>query len=650
VCGIAGFWQPGANIPRDELERSAIAMARAIAHRGPDFQAGWADPDAGIGFGHARLSIIDLTAAANQPMHSLDKRYTIVFNGEIYNYRELAAQLRSAGYAFRSAGDTEVIPAAIDAWGVETAVRRLNGIFAFALWDSATRHLHLVRDHVGVKPLYYGCRGSTLMFGSSLKALLAHPAFCADIDATALAAYLRYCYVPEPGSIFRGVSKLSPGCILSFDASLRAVTTRYWDVANQARAGRRNPFHGSEQELSREFEELALDAVRGQLVSDVPLGAFLSGGIDSSLVTALMQASAPGNVKTFTIGFEDARFDESAQARDVARHLGTRHTEMFCTTREARDIVPELPQFFDEPFADSSQIPTMLLSKLTRLHVTVALSGDGGDELFAGYDRYFWMYRLRRIKARLPSFAPRWLGMLAGIASRERTFPVIARMFPSPQRWLARTDALYHLARMLEHYADYGYLYRTTPMSVATLRDGPVLRDEGEPIGVIDDPQLRRDFPDLLDWMQLVDQKTYMVEDILHKVDRASMAYGLEARVPLLDRRLVEFSWRIPQAMKLDRMHGKRLMRSVLGRYLPGNLIDRPKRGFSIPLTDWLKRELRDWAESMPSPRLLERDGLLDAAGVRRCWTNFLTGNANHTQTTVWALLMFLAWRDSYGR
>ena len=649
MCGIAGFFQPGSHEVRDVLERRAVAMARAIAHRGPDLQAGWADPRHGIALGHARLSILDLTAMANQPMHSPDRRYTIVFNGEIYNYRTLAAELRSAGYAFRSTGDTEIIPAAVDAWGIERAVQRLDGIFAFALWDAERLVLHLVRDHIGVKPLYYGLHDGVLMFGSTLKALFAHPRFHGDIDAGALAEYLRYCYVPEPSSIFTGVSKLSPGTIVTFDASLRPASIRYWDVALHARAGTRDPFRGSEEEISRAFEKLALDAVRGQLVSDVPLGAFLSGGIDSSLVSALMQASAPGSVKTFTIGFEDARFDESAQARDVARHLGTQHTEMFCTTREALDLIPEIPHFFDEPFADSSQIPTLLLSRLTRSHVTVALSGDGGDELFAGYDRYFWMFRLRRLRDQVPAFAARWMSSLAERVPRERSYPVIHRLFRTSQRWTARADRFYHLARMLRHYDDFAYLYRTTPMSVATLRDGRVLGDEHEPSGAFDDVQLRRDFPDLVDWMQIVDQKTYMVEDILHKVDRSSMAYGLEARVPLLDRRLVEFSWRVPQTMKLNRTHGKQLMRSILYRYLPRALVDRPKRGFSIPLADWLKGDLREWAESLLTPRLLERGNQLDAAGVRQCWTNFLTGQANHTQTTVWALLMFLAWRERHG-
>jgi asparagine synthase (glutamine-hydrolysing) len=624
-------------------------MVRAIAHRGPDFQAGWADASCGIGFGHARLSILDLSAAANQPFHSPDHRYTVVFNGEIYNYRELATELRAKGYQFRTTGDTEIIPAAVDAWGIEQAARRFNGIFAFALWDSATRRLHLVRDPVGVKPLYYGLRGGVLMFASSLKAFFRHPAFRGDIDPQALAMYLRYCYVPEPRSIFAGVSKLSPGSAVTYDASLQASSARYWDLVEAARVGRLQLFDGSEEEISRAFEAIAVDAVRQQLVSDVPLGAFLSGGIDSSLVAALMQASTPGNVKTFTIGFEDARFDESAQARDVARHLGTDHTEMVCTTREARDLVGELPHFYDEPFADSSQIPTLLLSKLTRAHVTVALSGDGGDELFAGYDRYFWMYRLRALKASLPSFAAHWAIALSQRLPRSTSYPVLHRLLRAPDRWIERADRIYHLLRMLGRYSDYGYLYRTTPMSVATLRDGRVLGDECEPAGVFDDGKLREDFHDILDWMQLVDQKSYLVEDILHKVDRASMAYGLEARVPLLDRRLIEFSWRVPRSMKLDRAHGKRLMRSVLSRYLPSGLIDRPKRGFSIPLSDWLKHELREWAEDMLAPELLDRDGLLDANGVRQCWANFMTGHANHTQTTVWALLMFLAWRQRYG-
>lgn len=624
-------------------------MVRAVAHRGPDFQAGWADESAGIAFGHARLSILDLSSAANQPLHSPDGRYTIVFNGEIYNYRELASELRAAGYVFRTTGDTEVIPAAVDAWGIANAARRLNGIFAFALWDSRTRNLHLVRDRVGIKPLYYQMNGGALIFGSTPKALFAHPKFGGAIDPEALALYLRYCYVPEPRSIFAGVSKLSPGCALTIDASFRASTVRYWDIVEQARAGRREPFDGSEEDVSRAFEALALDAVHQQLVSDVPLGAFLSGGIDSSLVTALMRTGAAAGVKTFTIGFEDARFDESGYAREVARHLGTEHTEMVCTTREARDLIPELPTHYDEPFADSSQIPTLLLSRLTRRHVTVALSGDGGDELFAGYDRYYWMHRLRALKSSLPAFAVRGMVSAFKCVPRERTYPLLRRLLRSPSRWIERADRLYHLARMLERYDDYAYLYRTTPMSVATLRDAPVLRNDTEPAGVLDDPGLREEFDDIVDWMQIVDQKTYLVEDILHKVDRASMAYGLEARVPLLDHRLVEFSWRVPQSMKLDGKRGKRLMRSVLSRYLPRQLIERPKRGFSVPLGDWLAGDLREWAASLLTPELLERDDLLDARGVRQCWSNFLTGQANHTQTTVWALLMFLGWRARYG-
>jgi asparagine synthase (glutamine-hydrolysing) len=650
MCGIAGVWRPAGGIAREELERTALSMARAIAHRGPDRQAAWADAECGLALGHARLSIIDLSEAANQPMRTLGDRYAIVFNGEIYNFRELADELRAAGYAFTSRGDTEVIPAAVDHWGIERAARRLNGIFAFALFDRRERVLHLVRDHVGVKPLFFGLQDGALLFASTMRAFLACPGFRGDVDPGALAAYLRYSYVPAPMSIFRGVAKLDPGCIATIDPALNVRRTCYWDLVAQARAGRADPLRASEAEVANAFESLAADAVRGQLVSDVPLGAFLSGGIDSSLVTALMQRAVPGNVRTFTIGFDDARFDESGQARDVARHLGTRHTEMTCTTREAQAIVPEIPKFFDEPFADSSQVPTMLLAQLTRRHVTVALSGDGGDELFAGYDRYFWMERLRAIERRLPHVAARGLAAVMRAVPRERTFPVVTRLLPSPARWLVRADRIYHYARMLERFDDYAYLYRTTPMSVVTMRDAPLLAHEAEPPSLFDDAALRRDFPDLVDWMQLLDQKTYMVDDILQKVDRASMAYGLEARVPLLDRRLVEFSWRVPQAMKIARGNGKRLMRRVLGRYLPRELVERPKRGFSIPLADWLRRELREWAESLLTPALLERDGLLDAAAVRRCWSAFCTGHADHTQGTVWGLLMFLAWRGHYAR
>jgi asparagine synthase (glutamine-hydrolysing) len=649
VCGIAGFWQPGGVTPGDALEACALGMAKAIAHRGPDRQAAWADPAAGIAFGHARLSVIDLSDAANQPLHAVGGRYTIVYNGEIYNFTALAEELRARGYTFRSAGDTEVIPAAIDAWGLEDGVRRLNGIFAFALWDARERRLHLARDHLGVKPLYYGVADGQLVFGSTPKALFAHPRFRPRIDPASLAAYMRHAYVPEPRSMLDGVAKLSPGSIVSFDGRLDATARRYWNLVECARRGLREPLDLSEEDAADELDRLARDAVAAQLVSDVPLGAFLSGGIDSSLVAALMQAGAPGSVRTFTIGFEDARFDESAQERDVARHLGTRHTEMVCTTGEARAIVPDLPVYFDEPFADSSQIPTLLLARLTRQHVTVALSGDGGDELFAGYDRYFWMHRLRRLQRRLPVAGARAMLAATRAVPRERLFPIIERLLPSPRRWIVRADAAYHLARMLGNASDFAYLYCTTPMSVANLRDTPLLGNEQEPPGVLDDAELRHAFPDVIDWMQLVDQKTYMVEDILHKVDRASMSCGLEARVPLLDRRLVEFAWRVPQRMRLDARRGKRLMRRVLARYLPPALIDRPKRGFSVPLGEWLRGDLREWAESLLGRDVVERDGLLDARGVRQTWTNFVSGGADHTLTTIWSLLMFLAWRQRYG-
>ena len=649
MCGIAGFWHPTGAGGRLLLEQRALAMADAVGNRGPDYRAAWADESAGIGLGHVRLAVLDLSSAANQPLHSSDGRYTIVFNGEIYNYRELGSELRQLGYTFRTSGDTEIIPAAIDAWGLADAAAKLNGIFAFALWDRHTQQIHLVRDHVGVKPLYYQLDADGLIFGSTPRALRAHPDFKRGVDPQSLALYMRYCYVPEPRTIFTSTSKLSPGCAVTIDSSLRAAHVRYWDIAGIARNGLCTLLPGSEEDVAREFEALAVRAIQQQLVSDVPIGTFLSGGIDSSLVTALMGVAGASRVRTFTIGFEDRRFDESAQARDVARHLGTEHTEMICTAREAKDLIPELPAHYDEPFADSSQIPTLLLARLTRAHVTVALSGDGGDELFAGYDRYYWMHRMHSLQVRLPRFMLHWMIAASVLMPRARTFSLLRRWPGAPSGLIPRADAFYHLARMIQRPDDFAYLYRTTPMSVATLRDGPVLRDEREPPTAFDDPELHAAFPNVLDWMQIVDQKTYLVEDILHKVDRASMAFGLEARVPLLDRRLVEFSWRVPQAMKMRGMRGKRLMRTVLARFLPRALIERPKRGFSVPLREWLTGDLRDWAESLLDSRALELDALLDPARVRACWSNYLTGRADHTQGTIWAILMFLAWRERYG-
>ena len=642
MCGIAGYWSAGAIDPEDG-SRLGTAMARAMRKRGPDHQNVRVFADDGLVLSHARLSVIDLSSAANQPFVSSNGRSAIVYNGEIYNFRELREELMHCGCEFQTQSDTEVVLQACRHWGVRRAVQRFVGMFAFAYWDADARSLHLARDPVGIKPLYYGVHAGTFLFSSTLAALRDHPAFVGRISKDALAAYFRHSYVPAPHSIFEGIWKLPPGHLLSLSEQREQTLECYWDALAVARKSHATTLDAPDTEILSEFEALLRTSVRGCMISDVPLGAFLSGGIDSSLVTALMQAQSGQAVKTFTVGFSDPRFDESGYARQVASHLGCDHTEVVCTTEDALALIPDIPDCYDEPFADSSQIPTLLLSRLTRQSVTVALSGDGGDELFGGYDRYYWMERLRQFSR--PRAAGHLLAWVADRFPRGTVFPLLRRISKNPAL-VPKADEWYHLARMARRAGDYGYLYRTTPMSVCALRDRPLLAQEAEPASILDDRDIQRDLPDLIDWMQFVDQQTYLPDDILQKVDRASMAYSLEARVPLLDHRVVEFAWKVPGRLKLKNKRGKILMRELLARYLPSSLIERPKRGFSVPLSAWLKGNLREWADALIESHRTRGDPLLDAAGVKETWHNFLTGRAEHTLATVWNLLMYLSWSE----
>ena len=644
MCGIVGLWGG----PGDKGERQALAanMAKTLAHRGPDHQIAWASDHESIALGHARLSIIDLSASANQPFFSEDGRYALVYNGELYNYRSLRSELRAQGRAFHTESDTEVMVKACEAWGVSSAVRRFTGMFAFALWDSQEKRLTLARDRLGIKPLYFGVASGVFLFASELKPFFLHPAFVGRISEQALAAYFRYCYVPAPFSIFENVHKLEPGWLLHVDAEQRLSREQYWNAFALASAP---PPSRSLEEFADAFERIASAVVAEHLIADVPLGAFLSGGIDSSLVVALAQRASTQPVRTFSIGFKDARFDEAPYAKAVAAHLGCQHTEAYVDYSDTLGLVAELSSFYDEPFADSSQIPMLMLSRLTRRHVTVALSGDGGDELFAGYDRYYWMARLQRAQSKIPARMLRWLGEMPRERIMRWGLRALTAVGMKRTRATVASDSVAHLARMLARRDDYKYLYQTTPMSVATLRDAPILRCETEPCLWIDDEQIRRRFEDGIEWMQFIDLMMYLPDDILQKVDRASMAASLEARVPLLDHRLVEFSWTVPRKLKFDHGVGKVLLRKVLSRYLPRSLIDRPKQGFSVPLASWLTHDLRQWAESLMVPELLNRDDLLLPERCRELWRNFVTGQAGHTQSTVWALLMFLDWRRRYG-
>jgi asparagine synthase (glutamine-hydrolysing) len=609
MCGLTGFVAPSGST--DELTRAVRGMCDPLVHRGPDDAGEWIDAEAGVAIGFRRLAIIDLSPAGHQPMLSHSGRFVATLNGEIYNFEELRPELRAP---WRGHSDTEVMLAAFDAWGVEAAVKRFNGMFAIAVWDRETRRLHLVRDRMGVKPLYYGFAGKTFVYGSELKALRQHPGFDAAIDRDAVQLYLRLMYIPAPHSIYRGISKLMPGTILTFDPATRqSSTTTYWSARDVALQGVEHRFRGSEEDAARELEPLLRDAVRIRMIADVPLGVFLSGGIDSSAVTAMMQAESSAPVRSFSVGFTELDYDEARFAAAVARHLGTDHTELIMTPDDVAAVIPRLPAMYDEPFADSSQIPTHLVAALARKHVTVALSGDGGDELFGGYRRYFAGQRVLRALHAVPRPLRAPIGR-ALTAVPERRVRKVGRTLQTDD-----PDALYF--QLVEHWnLDGG----AADAFKATLTQ-------------------RTPMADPIERMMFLDQISYLPDDILAKVDRASMAVSLEAREPLLDYRLVEFAWRLPVEMKVRGGMGKRVLRRVLSRYVPDALIDRPKMGFGIPLEAWLRGRLRDWAESLLDPAAIRAHDLIDPELVRAKWREHLAGK-HDWQYHLWAVLMLQAW------
>ncbi len=642
MCGIAGFLSSTSGGAPAQYGNIAGAMGSSLQHRGPDDSGVWIDAEAGIALVHRRLSIVDLSPAGHQPMHSSDGRFVISYNGEVYSHQEIRAELEARGQSFRGTSDTEVIVESIAASGLEATLPRLIGMFALAVWDRRERTLTLVRDRLGIKPVYWAKFGELFLFGSELKALRAHPGWTPRIDQSAVSAFLRHNYIPAPNTIYQGVHKLEPGTILTLPWGREPELHRYWDARGVAQAGLANPLEGSDGELTDRLEALLGDAVRRRMIADVPLGAFLSGGIDSSVVVALMQAANSGRVKTFTIGFDVAGYDEAPYAAAVARHLGTEHTELTVTARQALDVIPQLPEWYDEPFADSSQIPTYLISAMTRKHVTVALSGDGGDELFAGYNRYQLATRFWRSLSIMPR------------ALRQGAASAITSL--SPERWdkglsflPARMqpgqvgDKLHKLASVLG-LADSSAVYRRL---ITHWEPSQLMPGIAEAKGVLWDASVAAQFPGLLERMQFLDLVTYLPDDILTKVDRASMAVALEARVPLLDHRVVEFAWRLPQRMKIRDGKSKWLLRQVLDRHVPSALIDRPKMGFGIPLADWLRGPLRDWAETLLDEQRLREAGLVDAKQVRTYWAEHLDGRRNW-QYLLWDVLMLEAWRERW--
>ncbi len=654
MCGITGFLEPSAGATPAAMRAMVKAMAQRLTHRGPDANGIWCEHRAGIALGFRRLAILDLTLTGNQPMASSNGRYVLVFNGEIYNYRELKSALEQAGVkSWRGTSDTEVMLEAFARWGIERALKSLNGMFAIAIWDKHERTLSLARDRIGEKPLYYGWSGRSFLFGSELKALASHPAWKGEIDRGAVSLLLRYDYIPGPHAIFENIAKLPPGHFLQVKASEAAPgacppAQPYWSAAEAALSGLEAPFTGSDDEAIEALDALLRDAVALRLEADVPVGVFLSGGIDSATISGIAQAVSRQPFKTFSIGFEDPRFDEAPQAAAVAKHLRTDHTELYATDGEALATIPELAVVYDEPFADISQIPTLMLSRLTRQYVTVGLSGDGGDELFCGYPRYQRAVREWRRIAGLPSVVRHGagglaravparaldagLGWMTAIAGNRRRWGRPGSKLRQRLEELSAPGAMavYHHQLMRWQGVDQLVL-ASEPYDTAYDREGP-----GDALGTVLDQAMYRD------------AIAYLPDDILVKVDRASMAASLEARAPLIDHRLVEFAWSLPASMKLRDGQSKWILRQVLKRYVPERLTDRPKSGFDPPLGEWLRGSLRDWAESLLAPERLTREGFIDPRPVQRCWREHISGGRNWRHE-LWGVLSFQAWLERWG-
>jgi asparagine synthase (glutamine-hydrolysing) len=634
MCGVAGFIQSG--LSYEEATAIAKRMTDRIAHRGPDGEGVWVEGP--IALGHRRLAILDLSPTGAQPMASASGRFVIAFNGEIYNHVELRTALSAQGHRFRGTSDTEVLLTLVEAHGTARAIEMSVGMFAFALWDRAQRTLTLARDRMGEKPLYYGWQSDAFLFGSELKALRAHPAFTAGVDADAVAGLLKWGYVAAPRSIHSEIFKLRAGEMLQLSVGdgdgpllsrCRQTLTRYWSIEERVAAGIERPLRGSLDEIANQLDERLSDSVRLQMHADVPVGAFLSGGIDSSLIVALMQRQSTQTVHTFSIGFDEAGFDESTEARRVAQHLGTRHTELRVSPAEARAVIPRLPEMFDEPFGDASQIPTYLVAALARREVTVSLSGDGGDELFGGYRKYAVGARLARVPARGAA------GALLGSEPALALAQAVRRLNPRVDgRRLARLSSMLRaddtaLAQMLSD---------NCPDIAAVVPDARI--GAGSPV------HSRESLPDAPYGViaSLQDLLAYLPDDVLTKVDRATMSVSLESRAPLLDHRVVEFACRLPWSIRGGDGNRKRVLRHLLYRLVPQRLVDRPKMGFSVPIAAWLRNELKPWAQALLADESAHRDGLLDRAALAARWTEHADGRADRSPL-LWSALMFLAWR-----
>lgn len=644
MCGLTGFWAPeNREFDHDRLVEILHGMTAQIVHRGPDADGHWVAESGVCGLGHRRLSIQDLSSAGAQPMLSSSGRYAISYNGEVYNFRQLMDELIKLGHAFRGHSDTEVMLAAIEEWGLIESLKCFRGMFAFALFDTKTGELHLARDRLGEKPLYYGWQRNVLLFGSELKAMRAHPCWEGEINTSALPLLLRHNLIPAPHTIYRDITKLEPATLLTFystNGEVRESRTRYWEPERSLN----NSVEQSLDQAADCLESLLGEVISDQLVSDVPIGGFLSGGIDSSTVVALMQRQASQRVRTFSIGFREEGFNEAAHAAAVAAHLGTEHTELYVSPDDALALIPRLPQIYDEPFADSSQLPTFLISQMTRQHVTVALSGDGGDELFGGYTRY-------------PSMVNAWLGR-NNLSSRARSalthlpeslaIQLVRATVPSQR---GRSDeALRHRLRAVRAAAQSSTLPAQYRQRVSLWADpSQVLNIPEEP-----DYALTRQVPDslqadLMKQLMWQDLHWYLPDDILAKVDRAAMANSLETRIPMLDHRVVEFALGLPSSLNMHGNSGKQVLKQVLYRHVPKQLVDRPKQGFAVPLADWLRGPLRGWADGLLEPGRLSSQGYWKVPVVQSFWHDHCAGREDYS-FQLWSILMFQSWLDEQQR
>lgn len=644
MCGITGFLDTSQR--EHEARRLIHEMTDTITHRGPDGEGYWFDDRCGLAFGHRRLAIIDLSEAGDQPMTSSSGRFVVTYNGEIYNAPTLRRELESKGHRFRGHCDTEVLVEALDEWGVQGAVERITGMFALAIWDREDKLLHLVRDRFGKKPLYYGWQGPAFLFGSELKSIRRHPAFRGDIDQEALIQYLRFLYVPGPWSIYQGIHKVLPGTVVTVDPRRPNETESqaFWFPHEEFAKAQASPFTGSTEEAVDQLESLLSDAVSARMLADVPLGAFLSGGIDSSTIVALMQQHSARPVKTFTVGFHDPRYNEADEAKMVAHQLGTDHTEIYVTPEEAMHVIPRLPTMYDEPFADSSQIPTYLISEIARRDVTVALSGDGGDELFGGYTRYRIARSYQRYVRWMPAPARRLVAkaMLGVSPDRwDRTLLGLSRLVPRVKTVQSPGEKAHKAARLLQ--ADPALLHLN--LVSAWRQPNRLVRDVDEPRSILQDQDRWPDSVDIVSRMALLDAVTYLPDDILTKVDRASMATSLEVRAPFLDVEVAKLGWSLPPSMLLNGGSGKPLLKSLLARHLPRDLFARPKAGFGVPVGTWLRGSLKEWA----SDTLRSTDGGLNKDVIEQTWASHQSGRTDETHT-LWAILMYQSWANDNSR